>query len=110
MRLGTTTLRSTNAGDVTFVHGHDLLLGAKNSNFAEVGAGTIDWSLIEFKGTPVTVSQSTLHPWCNPRQAEDVNDSGGVTALDVLIIINHINAFEAGPLPIPPPNLAGPPP
>ncbi|MCY2990858.1 MAG: Ig-like domain-containing protein, partial [Planctomycetota bacterium] len=109
VRLATMMFTSTAAGDVTFLLDHDSSLGASNPNFAEVGAGSIDWSLIHFNGSPTTLRQLPLRAWCNPMQAEDVNGDGRVSPLDVLIIINHINAVGAGPLPMPPPNLKGPP-
>ncbi|MCY2990074.1 MAG: dockerin type I domain-containing protein, partial [Planctomycetota bacterium] len=41
----------------------------------------------------------TAHPWQNPKNPLDVNDQGGVTALDALLIISYVNAHETGPLP-----------
>ena len=50
------------------------------------------------------------HPWRNPAQAEDVNGDGLVTPLDVLIMINRLNASGPGDLPVPLPVDVNPPP
>jgi hypothetical protein len=103
VRLGSVTFQATSAGDVTFELGHDLPDGADNLKFAEVGAGTYDWILVQFPAAPVSVRHYSLHPWCNPAQAEDVNGDGMVSPIDVLILINRLNASGGGSLPVPPP-------
>lgn len=50
------------------------------------------------------------HPWQNPFQPTDVDGQFGVVPLDALIVINYLNETGAGPLAIPPPQNAGPPP
>ncbi len=47
-------------------------------------------------------------PWQNPVEPMDVNNSGFISPLDVLIIINEINANGIGPLA--PPSSSSPPP
>lgn len=96
VRLGTVTLVPTAAGAATFALGHDMSPGAGNPSFAKVGAGSTDWSLIQFHGTPVTVWQVASHPWQNPDNAADVNADGDVTPVDVLTVINHINSVGSG--------------
>jgi len=110
VRLGSVTFQATSAGNVTFELGHDLQDGADNLKFAEVGAGTIDWIQVQFPAMPAMVRQYFLHPWCNPAQAEDVNGDEVVTPLDVLILINRLNASGGGDLPVPPPFPDNPPP
>ncbi|MCK4623807.1 MAG: hypothetical protein KAV00_00715, partial [Phycisphaerae bacterium] len=67
VRLGWADIAGTNVGDATFA----LLPGA--ANFAQVGAGNIDWSQINFTGTPVTVQQLPagvdVDVWLVPRIA-----------------------------------------
>ena len=48
--------------------------------------------------------------WQNPVQPADVDGQNGVVPIDALIVINYLNEEGAGPLPIPPPESAGPPP
>jgi hypothetical protein len=48
-------------------------------------------------------------PWQNPRMPEDVNNDGRVTPLDVLIIINILNAQGSHRLPAPPTSGTGEP-
>jgi hypothetical protein len=48
--------------------------------------------------------------WQNPRDPRDVNGDGLVLPLDVLLLINDINARGIRPLPIPPPANQLPPP
>jgi len=43
-----------------------------------------------------------LHPWQNPIFAMDVSGDDVVEPLDVLEVINRINATGSGPLPVPP--------
>ncbi len=49
-------------------------------------------------------------PWQNSHDACDVSGEGDVTALDVLLVINRLNAHGSGWLPIPPSGLEAPPP
>jgi hypothetical protein len=48
--------------------------------------------------------------WQNPRNPLDVDDKGTVIPLDVLLLINDINANKVRRLPVPPPVPGGPPP
>jgi hypothetical protein len=48
-------------------------------------------------------------PWRNPARPEDVNHDGIVSALDALLVINHLNLTGTGPLPAPDPQFAPPP-
>lgn len=48
--------------------------------------------------------------WQNPRNRLDVNDDGKIQPVDVLILINDINARQSRPLPLPPPPSEFPPP
>jgi Dockerin type I domain len=79
--------------------------GMKGTGTVTVGPAAGNGDLI-VTSTDNTV---TYRPWQNIRNPMDVNDQGGVTPLDVLLIINYINAYGAGPLPTPPPS-PGPPP
>ena len=45
-------------------------------------------------------------PYRNPRLQWDVNGDGIISALDALIVINHLNSNGAGPLPAPSPTAA----
>ena len=56
----------------------------------------------------VTVHIAGLHPWQNPVKPSDVNNSGNVTPLDVLLCINWINSRGVGDLPVPPTPAASP--
>lgn len=48
----------------------------------------------------VTILQDDFHIWSNPRDNLDVNDSGEVTAIDALLIINWLNTVPSTePLP-----------
>ena len=58
---------------------------------------------------PDSGAPGTGSPWQNPRNRFDVNDDGAVRALDVLDLINRINAGGSGPLPAPGPAAAPPP-
>jgi len=49
------------------------------------------------------------HPWQNPVDAYDVDNSGEAVALDVLLAINLINSQTSGLLPVPPSALNCPP-
>jgi hypothetical protein len=49
-----------------------------------------------------TVDAGLWRTWQNPRNPLDVNDDGMVVPLDVLLLINDINARNARPLAIPP--------
>jgi hypothetical protein len=42
------------------------------------------------------------HPWQNPLSPCDVDNNGRVEALDVLLVINDLNAHQARPLPLVP--------
>ena len=75
------------------------------------GTGTVTVGLVAGNGDLIVSSTDntvTYRPWQNTRNPADVNDQGGATPLDVLMIINYINAYGAGPLPTPPPS-PGPP-
>jgi len=48
--------------------------------------------------------------WQNPRSRFDVNGDGRIQPVDVLILINDINARQSRPLPLPPPPNEFPPP
>ncbi len=50
----------------------------------------------------LTVHLAGLHPWQNPVNSLDTNNSETVTPLDVLLGINWINARGSGTLPLPP--------
>lgn len=58
----------------------------------------------------LTIDAGLWRTWQNPRNPLDVNDDGVVTPLDVLLLINDLNARGTRPLPIPPspPSLAPP--
>jgi hypothetical protein len=45
----------------------------------------------------VTVGPMTF-PWKNTAMPQDVNNDGFITASDAVAVINHLNAFGAGPL------------
>ena len=77
VRLGMCTFRPTATGDVTFTLGYDLLPGTGNSSFAEVGAGNVDWNLIRFGGTPLTVHQQPdiVDVHLVPRIAKSTSDT-----------------------------------
>jgi len=47
----------------------------------------------------VTLNVENIHVWQNPANRLDVNADGFVTAQDVLILINWLNAFGPGPIP-----------
>lgn len=54
----------------------------------------------------IEIAASALAPWQNPANALDVNASGLVTPLDAAILIDRLNRFGIGALPLP----ASPPP
>lgn len=112
VRLGTGTFRPSLTAEVTFTLGHDLSPGSGNSSFAEVGAGNVDWSQIQFGGTPVTVYQGNLVPatWCNPRHSCDVTGDDYIAPIDVLTLINDINTRGSRTLPAMVPPTSAPPP
>ena len=57
----------------------------------------------------ITVTAVAVSPWQNPLLAQDVNADGVVTPLDVLIVINTLNAEGPHALPPPvPPNVPPP--
>jgi subtilisin family serine protease len=58
----------------------------------------------------VVVTPNGLPPWQNPGLRYNVDGKFGVEPLDVLLIINYLNANGAGELPIPPPSPGVPPP
>jgi hypothetical protein len=60
VRLATTTFTSVATGDALFSVGHDLAPGSVNWQFAEMGAGNLDWSRVHFNSTPVTVHHAPL--------------------------------------------------
>ena len=94
------TFQATASGDASFVLGHDLPAGADNLKFAEVAAGTIAWILVEFQATPAMVRQYHLHPWCNRESGRGCERRRRlVTPLDVLILINRLNAAGGGDCP-----------
>lgn len=76
---------------------------------ADVGTMTLRVTATD-TGTPPANESVTFmidvvanpHPWKNPLDALDVNLDKIVTPLDVLLMVNHINANGAGELPIPP--------
>jgi hypothetical protein len=101
----------------------DGVIGYVTVNTVGCPSGT--WDLImsatlngptDFAGAAATIVDGTItvtpgpFPWQNADQAEDVDASGQVTPLDVLIVINWINSHGTGPVPAPVPNPAGPPP
>jgi hypothetical protein len=47
----------------------------------------------------IAVIDQHARPWQNPRDAFDVNADGVVQPLDILLIINDLNAHQARPLP-----------
>ena len=49
-------------------------------------------------------------PWQNPQRPADVNNDGWITPLDVLIVINDLNANPPRVLPVPPSFPNAPPP
>jgi hypothetical protein len=49
----------------------------------------------------VTVIDRSDRPWQNPRNARDVDADHDVTVVDVLILVNDLNAHQARPLPAP---------
>ena len=57
--------------------------------------------LVGPKTTP-TVDAGLWRTWQNPRNPLDVDDDGAVIPLDVLLLVNDINARKARVLPIPP--------
>jgi hypothetical protein len=65
----------------------------------------------------VTVTVRPFRPWQNPADQVangasgflDVSGDGFVSAIDVLLIINRINRFGSGPLPVPTPGNSPPP-
>jgi VCBS repeat-containing protein len=59
-----------------------------------IGAGAV--------GT-VIIDVINIHPWQNSNSALDVNGDGFVSPVDVLIIINYLNANGPGPVPVPTP-------
>jgi hypothetical protein len=58
----------------------------------------------------VVLQVNTPHPWQNPDINYDVDDSGAVTPLDVLLLINQINRQGSYQLPNPPSSDDTPPP
>jgi hypothetical protein len=57
-----------------------------------------------------TIDAGLWRTWQNPRKPLDVDDDGAVIPLDVLLLVNDINARQARVLPIPPlPPLQPPP-
>jgi VCBS repeat-containing protein len=50
----------------------------------------------------VTLSSTLGNPWQNPINRFDVNNDGAVSPIDVLVLVNDLNARDARPLPIPP--------
>ncbi len=58
--------------------------------------------LNEYQSVPASITvvdNELLRPWTNPRNPLDVNNSGAVTPLDALLIINELNLGKSGPLP-----------
>ncbi len=45
----------------------------------------------------------SVNPWQNPTNHYDVNNSGEVSPIDVLLLINYINGTPVNPLPLPKP-------
>jgi hypothetical protein len=110
----------TTAGETVYADG---VIGYITLDTVDCPSGT--WQLAmsdtlngptDFAGAAATIVDGTItvtpdpFPWQNADQAEDVDASGQVTPLDVLIVINWINANGTGPVPAPVPNPAGPPP
>jgi len=99
----------------------DILVGAadglvrlhagSSSSGSGAGTGTVD-------GVPGGAYVHTFHaetagnaaPWQGPVHAHDVNNDGFITALDALIVINHLNANGSQSLPVPPVPSDQPPP
>ncbi|MCY2992187.1 MAG: MBG domain-containing protein [Planctomycetota bacterium] len=92
-------------------------LGSDGTTFDVVvsgmtGSGTVTVGLAAGNSDLIVTSTNntvTYRPWQNVGNPMDVNNQGSVTPLAVLLIINYINAYGAGPLPTPPPS-PGPPP
>ncbi len=66
-------------------------------------------------GIPAQTTQTTfvVHvspPWQNPRDALDVVPDGVLAPVDALAVINHLNQFGSGALPVPPDASFEPPP
>lgn len=55
------------------------------------------------QGSLDVLDDDRLHPWNNPRNPLDVNDSGLVTALDALLVINALNTRFVLPPTLPDP-------
>jgi len=55
---------------------------------------------ISARGAPA--ADLRLHPWQNPQEPLDVNDDGHIEPLDVLVLINDINAKQSRALTVPP--------
>jgi VCBS repeat-containing protein len=50
----------------------------------------------------VTITSTSSNPWQNSRNRFDVNNDGSVSPIDVLVVVNDLNARGARSLPIPP--------
>jgi hypothetical protein len=81
---------------------------ALDSDFAAVSAqATV---ILAAAADELTVDAGLWRTWQNPRNPLDVDGDGVVIPLDVLILINDINARQSRPLPIPPLPPSEPPP
>lgn len=77
VRLGVVTFHPTGIGDVTLALGYDLPPGTGNASFAEVGMGNIDWNVVRFGNSPVTIHQSPIIARVDiiPRTAPSMTDT-----------------------------------
>ena len=77
----------SNAPSIALAPDGGILVASNASAFND------SWGVIRVLGDPVNP-----HPWQNPTDPDDVNNSGNVTPIDALLVLNHLNAFGAGPL------------
>jgi hypothetical protein len=77
--------------------------GQDNHTYAFYSVATDNAGNRQATPSPLATTQVLMHLWHNYANAHDVNGADGVTPLDVLLIINWINAHPGGTsLPAPP--------
>jgi hypothetical protein len=84
--------------DVVILDGSNVKVGVYNLNSHDLGNAA---NLATLRGMLVDAAMASQLPWRNATNALDVDNQNGVTPLDVLIVINRLNASGPGKLPPP---------
>jgi hypothetical protein len=84
--------------DVVILDGSNAKVNVYNLNSRDL-ANAANYATL--RGILVDAAMASQLPWRNPNNPLDVDNQNGVTPLDVLIVINRLNAAGAGALPPP---------